>query len=267
MRGREISILAYHKVDTRGEFGITNISPKAFEKQVKYLQNQGYISISPDLLINYLFGSGQSPLPPKAIFITFDDGYESIYQYAYPILVEHGFVATIFLLSGYIDRWNSWDVGGVGRRFKHLNWGQILDMAQNGFSFGSHGVNHKFLTRAKKSEILYELTTSKSEIEDKLGCKTRFFSYPYGNYNQKIKDLVRDIGYDGAFCLKPNLEIHLENLYSLPRTGIYLLDSFFDFKAKLEESNRAKFKFQAYKNLLINRCSYASLLIKAISNQ
>lgn len=255
-----IPILAYHKVDIKREFDITSILPKKFEKQVKYLKEEGYISISPDLLVAHLLGKAQ--IPSKAILITFDDGYESIYQYAYPILSEYGFIATVFLLIGYIDRWNSWDVGSLGKRVKHLNWNQILDMSKNGFVFGAHGVNHRFLTWSKYNEVVYEIARSKSEIEEKLGGEAQFFSYPYGNYNHKVKELVKDAGYKAAFGLKADIEICKENLYSLPRTGIYLLDSFLDFRAKLEASHKANFKCQALKNLIINRFSYASLLIR-----
>ncbi|HGJ65084.1 TPA: polysaccharide deacetylase family protein [bacterium] len=254
-----IPILAYHKVDYRRELGITSISPKAFEKQINFLQDNGYSGLLPQSLFNL------SENIDKKILITFDDGYECIYDHVYSILKRYNFPATIFLTTGYIGNYNLWD-SSPGPRFRHLNWDQIREMSDNGICFGSHGVNHLFLTSCSDKTVRYELAESKDKLEKKLGKTIDFFSYPYGDYNSRITNIVNEIGYKGAFSLKPKpLKIAGINnqYYELPRFAIYYIDSMFDFRTKIGDVNNAVFLYtQQLKNRFINRCSYASMLIK-----
>jgi peptidoglycan/xylan/chitin deacetylase (PgdA/CDA1 family) len=267
-----LPILAYHKVDLKKELGITSISPKKFERQINFLKQNGYISISPLSLLNQinppLLSEGVSPIRPykreeRYVLITFDDGYEGVYEYAYPILKRYGWTATIFLTTGYIGSYNKWDAS-PGPRFKHLNWQQIKAMSDNGICFGSHGINHLFLTKHSDETIRYELETSKKIIEDKLGKPVLFFSYPYNNYNKRLIELVSETGYKLAFSLKPEIlsADYFTCPYELPRFAIYCIDGMKAFKAKIGESNGSLIHIQKLKNQLINRCSYAGVIFE-----
>lgn len=273
-------ILAYHKIDLRKELGINSISPKKFERQIEFLKKEGYECSHPhfiDLSTKGVCFSGSSINIKKIILITFDDGYEGIYYYAYPILKKYGFGAIVFLSTGYIGKYNSWDAS-PGPRFKHLNWCQIKEMANDGFIFGSHGVNHSFLTRLNNKIIEYEIETSKIELEDKLGKPIHLFSYPYGNYDNRIIDLVQKAGYMSAFSLKPDfvkvishdnhkLLLNSENKYALPRFAIYLIDSLISFKIKIQCKKNLFFMALRLTNQVINKCSYASLLVQKLRKQ
>jgi peptidoglycan/xylan/chitin deacetylase (PgdA/CDA1 family) len=256
-----IPILAYHKVDPRKELGITSISPEKFKKQVCLLKQVGYKSISPQTLFE------QTDIAIKPILITFDDGYEGIYKYVHPILKEYGFTATVFLTTGYVGSYNLWDAS-PGPRFKHLNWKQIREMSDYGICFGSHGVNHVFLTRQSKEKVKYELENSKKILEDETGKPVRFFSYPYGDSNRRITEFVRSAGYDSAFSLRPAfLEAGdiADNRYLLPRIAVYCIDSMYDFKSKIGYSKNNTLPYvQKLKNHLINRCSYAAMVVNGL---
>ena len=280
-----LPILVYHKVDSRRELGITSLSPQRFEKQIRFLKREGYTSISPQSLANRIVDTTQGqerrkiqkykdemhrPVDPprhRPLAITFDDGYEGIYTYAYPILKEHTFTAIIFVTTGYIGRCNKWDTS-PGPRFKHLDWVHIREMAGRGIQFGSHGVNHSFLTKQNDSVAKYEIETSKKVLEDGLGEPVFFFSYPYGNYDERIINFVREAGYKAAFSLQPELlkagYINSADLvYALPRIAIYLLDDMWAFKAKIGCVRMDSLPYiQKAKNRLINKCAYASMLIK-----
>jgi len=261
-----IPILAYHKVDYKRELGITRVSPQRFERQISFLKSEGYKSISPDSLIQ----ADNRKAPEKPILITFDDGYEGVYNYAYPVLRSYGFSAVIFLTSGYIGKNNYWDAS-PGPRFRHLTFQQIQEMANHDICIGSHGVNHVFLTKLDNGSIKYETEMSKCCLEDALGYSVHFFSYPYGNYNTRVANFVRDAGYKAAFSLHPEilkaeysgekmLEIH--SFYKIPRIAIYLIDSFWAFRTKVGYNHsKTLFYMQKAKNLLINRFSYASMLV------
>ena len=296
--GYALPILAYHKVDSRRELGITSLSPARFEKQVRVLKHEGYTGISPRSLSSLVLGkiyasyiqicrfgkikdvvsssveaedgdTANTVPPAKSVLITFDDGYEGIYTYAYPILKKYGYNALIFLTTGYIDKYNNWDAS-PGPRFKHLNWSQIREMADNGIWFGSHGVNHTFLTRQSYNIAKYEIEASKKMLEDGLGQPVPFFSYPYGNYDNRIINLVQEAGYEAAFSLKPELLkagcAHSRTLaYTLPRIAVYFVDNMWAFKAKIGCSYSGLLPYkQKVKNRLINRCSYASILVEKL---
>lgn len=253
--GYPVPVLAYHKIDSKKELGITSISPSKFEKQIEFLKQSGYIGISPQSLFDQING--------KSVLITFDDGYEGIYKYAYPIIKKHDFTAIIFLTTGYIGNYNKWDAS-PGPRFKHLSWQQVKEMSDNGIYFGSHGVRHLFLTKHKDKDIEYELKASREAIEDNIGKPVIFFSYPYGNCNKRIFDLVEKAGYELAFSLRPELFSNrcLNCIYDLPRIAIYCIDSIRDFKAKIGEAKESLIYIQKLKNRIINRCSYAGLLFE-----
>ena len=274
-----VPILAYHKIDAIKELGITCILPGTFEKQMRFLAQNGYQSISPEHLVASITGSrGEakvkseakptlfaSPLPEKPILLTFDDGYENFYTHAYPILKRYGYTALIFMLTGYIDNWNLWEVKLSKDRFKHLSRTQIQELSEEGFWFGSHGVNHLFLTYQSDSLAKKEVQLSRAILEEILGKPTQFFSYPYGDYDARIVRFVQEAGYQAAFGLHPARAIKIDNLYSLPRCVIYLSDTLWEFKAKLKLMGNICFQLECAKNILINKFAYANLLRKRIT--
>ncbi len=87
-------------MDKKFEFGLTHVTPSQFKKQIDYLIGQGYNLVT---LTDLLYRYSDDPL---AIAITFDDGYEDIFDYAFPILQEYNIPATIFLISSYIGKFN-----------------------------------------------------------------------------------------------------------------------------------------------------------------
>ena len=254
----EIQILAYHKVDTIREFGITCISGNAFEKQIRFLAENGYQSISPECMVAAI--QTRATLPKKPILITFDDGYENVYTHAYPIMKQYGYIATIFLLAGYIEQWNKWDVKLGWQRFKHISWKQIRMLSREGFSFGSHGINHLFLTRHDDTKTKDEIYTSKLILEELLEQPINVFAYPYGNYNARVVHWVRECGYIAAFSLNPYAPITSDNIYALPRVAIYRSDTMGSFKAKLGLKGKTRYHLECVKNVIINKCAYGNVL-------
>ncbi len=263
---RDLPILAYHKVDPRRELGITSISPHRFERQLRFLKHEGYATISPQDAISYAPDKASFTKP---VLLTFDDGYEGIYSHVYPILKNHSSTAIVFLTTGYIGKYNNWD-SSPGPRFRHLDWTQIQEIAGGEICFGSHGINHVFLTKQSNSIARREIESSKKELEDRLGQPINFFSYPYGDYNDRIMNIVREAGYKAAFSLRPELlrtgyaNIY-KTAYALPRIAIYLLDHMGAFKAKIGCARNGSLPYmQKLKNRLINRCSYASILAERL---
>jgi peptidoglycan/xylan/chitin deacetylase (PgdA/CDA1 family) len=252
-------ILVYHKVEVKREIGITRISPDSFRRQMELLRSEGFSSISPYQLLDHLLR--HAPLPERCALITFDDGYEGTYRFAYPILRENGFGAIVFLISEFLGGWNRWDVRLCGR-FKHLSPDQIGEMASGGFLFGSHGATHRFLTSSSRVPCRIELERSKLKLERELGLKVDFLSYPYGIWDRRIAKLVQTIGYRAAFTMNPFLPISADTLFSLPRIPIYSFDTLETFRIKVGLGSGKARRFLFKVGLLANRCSHASRLVR-----
>jgi peptidoglycan/xylan/chitin deacetylase (PgdA/CDA1 family) len=250
-------VLAYHKITDEFEWGITRVKPESFEQQVKYLDEEGFSSIDVDELLSGIEKKN------RQIIFTFDDGYESVYQNAFPVLKRHGFKAIIFLITGYTGKENLWEAG-FGRKFRHLSWEQILEMKESGFQFGSHTVNHPDLTGLNRKSLEYELRKSKELIEDKLNQEVKSLSYPFGRHSQLVRTEVKNAGYKAAFALTSEIS---ENPFAVGRKGVYLFDTPLSIKIKLSRSTGSKsgkrlFWIEEYKNWIINQFATGTILAK-----
>ena len=253
-----IPVLAYHQVDVGFELGVSSISPRTFESQMRLIVKQGYTAITPNRLIQAI--TSNSALPRRSILITFDDGYEGFYAYAYPILEKYGLTATVFMLAGFIGQFNGWDVRRSFKRPKHLSSDQIQKLFRNGIGFGSHGLYHRFLTHCSRLEAKTELEESKSRLENLLQHPIQSFAYPYGSVDSETADMVKSAGYRIAFSLNPCQASSADSVYRLPRMGIYRCDTFQSFQAKLGLLGKRRFQFECLKNRLINRFAYLNIL-------
>jgi peptidoglycan/xylan/chitin deacetylase (PgdA/CDA1 family) len=202
----DVPILNYHKVATLQH--PLSMLPEDFEKQMAYLQDNDYHTITPDQLMAYL--KFAKPLPDKPIMITFDDGYRDNFTNAFPIMQKYGFTGTIFLATGLVNQ---------DERF--LTWDQVRQMKQAGFVFGSHTVNHVNLTKLGAEQIQAELTESRDEMEAQLGEKPRYFAYPTGAYNLQIEQMVRQAGYRAAFTIRYGQVGADSDPYALERIPIF----------------------------------------------
>ncbi len=222
---KEVPILVYHRVVPAPlpecRHGIW-VEVKNFKQQMKLLAFGGFRTISLDMLAAGF--EGIAPLPKKPIILTFDDGYQDNYLYAFPILKEYNFTATIFLVSGHIGGTNQWDSTPQEEAIKLLSAEEIKEMAEYGISFGAHSVTHPHLQKLSKEEAFQEIVQSKKEIEEIIGQEATSFCYPYGEFNPSIKQMVIEAGFKCA-CACDTEQIN--DLYELrrrlifPRTGLF----------------------------------------------
>ena len=187
--GKSVPVLLYHNVleSYDSSDSIVTITPERLEEHITALLNAGYTPISFD---NYIDASkGTYELPEKPVIITFDDGYETNYTYAYPILKKHGVLATIFVA-----------VESVGKKpgdYPHFTWEQAREMNQSGLiSIQSHTYTHRDITLLSQFEALREIRYSKYLIEKNLGTKCKVLAFPYGFHNPTHIKLAHDAGYD-----------------------------------------------------------------------
>jgi peptidoglycan/xylan/chitin deacetylase (PgdA/CDA1 family) len=225
-----IPILAYHQVSHKFDWSITRQKPDQFERGMKFLHEQGYRTVGLDEALSPHYKHDE-----KKVVLTFDDAYQDIYSNAFPILRRFGFTAWIFVITGYVGEYGSWDYdSGRGKRM-HLNWEQIQEMADADFGFGSHTVNHPDLTKIPRRHVEYELKKSKETLQDKLNRRVDFLSYPFGRHNRYVQEEAQRLGYTGAFTLRSKPEGEGMHAFSVSRWGVYLLDSPLTLRVKVSQ--------------------------------
>ncbi|MFH1388269.1 MAG: polysaccharide deacetylase family protein [Patescibacteria group bacterium] len=215
-----ISVLMYHSVAHNNVF--FTVKPEMFEKQMRYLKNRDYNVIKLSDLVNLL--ESNEELPKKTVVLTFDDGFEDNYTNVFPILKKYNFPATIFLITGLVNREmnNSQNIP-----LRILNWKQIQEMHQSGLiDFQPHTVNHQEINKE-------EIINSKKEIEERLNKKCEFFAYPRGVYNNEIIGILKNNGFKASRTVENGKINKGDDLFKLKRISINSTTSFIQFKASL----------------------------------
>lgn len=214
-----VPILMYHKVNPDPETGNLGlrVPPSEFDWQMQYLSDQGYHSVSLQEVRDY-FKEGK-PLPPKPVVITFDDGYRDNYTYALPILEKYGFTATVFVVVNTIGKVNIFDLG-VQPVNQMMNWCELRDMASRGITIGSHTMDHPHLSEVSPDKALYQIKESKAALENGLGLPVKYFCYPYGSYNQAVRKMVEQCGYEAATTTHQGLTYPSDDVFALKRVYV-----------------------------------------------
>lgn len=217
-----IPVLNYHQINDEDVNALT-VPTAEFAREMDYLAENGYHTITPKQLTDYL--TRGTPLPAKPILITFDDGYLDNYVNAYPILKERGMVATIFLVSDYMGRFD-----------KYLTWDQVVEMSEAGFSMESHTLSHFELPPLSPDQLHQQLEGGKLATQWHTLQYTEYIAYPCGTYNQQVLEAVKDCGYRGGFTVRYDLVHKGDNPYLLSRVPIFghNTHSFEKFKTRIQ---------------------------------
>ncbi|MEJ2636641.1 MAG: polysaccharide deacetylase family protein [Calditrichia bacterium] len=238
---RDIPILTYHKIDMRREWGINSVKPGSFLRQMQLLKEEGYTPVNFRQI-------HQGEIPAKPIIITFDDGYESVYDNAFPILRKSGFTAVVFIITEYIGKMNLWDANLGGIRFSHLNRRQIGELSDAGIEIGSHGIAHRAFTHITPEELEAELYHSRRELQKLCGTYPLSLAYPFGMQNHSVLKLVRKAGYEYG-CINLWGATNLAQPLSLSRIPVYRTDSLRAFRNKLTKGWRNRIEISKLKML------------------
>src|SRR2546425_2691605 len=140
---------------------------------------------------------------PRAVALTFDDGYRGLLDHALPVLERFGFRATFFLVSDRVGGTNAWDARHGDAPRSLMNWNETAGLLARGMSIGAHSRTHPYLTDLPEPELEDEIRRSKETIEDRLGCSVRFFSYPHGLIDERCRRSVMAAGDAGARSAQP----------------------------------------------------------------
>jgi len=202
------------------------VSSDQFRKQIQWLLDHQYRFISTS---DYLaFHQGNAALEGKSVLITFDDAYADLDENAFPILKEHGLSATIFVVTSQMNGTNVWDKNrGWAHSFPLLSKERIRHWADQGIEFAAHSHTHTDLRTVPKSVLEEEVLRSKSELESLLERRIIAFAYPFGAYNDSVRDAVSKV-FELAFTSNRGVNKKLTDRYQLRRTAPYHSDADFE---------------------------------------
>ncbi len=209
-----VPVLMYHNINDNYNPQNSNIeiSNVAFKEHMQAIKDNGYTAITFSQLIAFV-ENGEA-LPQKPILITFDDGYLNNYTNAFPLLKEMDMNATIFVVTGRMGM-----QGGV--TYPHFTWEQAKEMENSGIiDIQSHTVYHNDLTAISDENLVFELRKSRFMIYKYLGKKSDILAYPYGNFNDKIKQAAQKAGYKACVEIKlgtPGVNRKNADLFALKR--------------------------------------------------
>jgi peptidoglycan/xylan/chitin deacetylase (PgdA/CDA1 family) len=198
-----LRVLMYHKVNDLPGNTLT-IPVSLFDEQMDQLRQLGYSVVDLQAVVDY-YVDGRA-LPPRAVLITFDDGYRDNVDNAAPVLRTYGYPAVLFVPIGYLDDRQPLPheerLAVQGLLNRTLDWGELAEAEKNGIRIESHGISHRPLANLEVDESAREITLSKLRLEERLGRPVRAFSYVKGSeadYRAVHLSLVRQAGYDLAF--------------------------------------------------------------------
>ncbi|PYI45515.1 MAG: hypothetical protein DMF11_11740 [Verrucomicrobia bacterium] len=209
----QVIIFCYHRLVDKIRYPGTEITPAAFEAQMKELKDHGITVIGMQDLLAWK--RGEKNIPPRCAVITFDDGWKSQYEVAWPIMKKFEYPFTMFI---YTEGVRGGSLGGG----EAITWEQLADMRDNGVDIEAHTATHQDLreghnimlaspggkrTRTKLTGPQYEqwvqseVVGAKELLEQRLGIKVNCFAVPFGNYNEHVKELARNAGYEAMFTV------------------------------------------------------------------
>lgn len=236
-----VNILMYHQV---GRFApmqahrSTYCDHRRFAQQMAYLTRFGYSVLSLDEVLACL--RGQKPIPPKAVALTFDDGYENFYEYAFPVLQRHGFPAIVYLISGMLGQAASWFARDGRDTPLLMSAARVRELRRAGIDFGSHSVSHAKLAEQSTQRIQEEISRSKAELEDVLGESVRHFCYPYGSHDLRVVEAVAEAGYESATTCARACATAADDPLTLPRKAISWGDNLVGYFWRLHVKNTSR---------------------------
>lgn len=208
-----VPILMYHYVsplpdnadDVRREL---TVSPAQFRAHIEYLFYEGYSAISMYQLDDALLAG--TPLPPKPVVLTFDDGHIDHFTNVFPLLQEFGYTGTFFVITGLTDANDP----------NHLSWEQVQQMSDAGMSMEPHTKSHISLRQRTYDTLIYEMLGSMESLQAYTGRQPHIFSYPVGHYDADTLAVARTLPIWRAVTTEPGRWHTTDNRLQMPRVRI-----------------------------------------------
>lgn len=230
---RKLPVVMYHQLTKNSaKLGKYVLTVDRFEKDLQLLKEKGYQSVTVKQLIDYSQGEGD--IPEKAILITFDDGQETLYEYALPLLEKYGFTAVGFVVGALADYYTEIDDHNLN--YSYLNWQQIKEMSDGkiieieSHSFDLHkNTAERSGIKKKKGETIEQyreflcsdVSKMKTAMINNAGKNPTAFAFPFGSFSPESTEILKECGFKMTLTCEERINIikkaEPESLFGLGR--------------------------------------------------
>lgn len=218
----QVAVLMYHDITPTPEKDKSAITPDLFREQMELLKTSGFHIISLKQYADFILRDGE--VPDNAVLITFDDGYETFYTHAFPILKEYGYPAVNFVIVSA--------VGDKSKGAPKMTWDQMREMQKQGMDFYNHtydshrygvmredGMKKPVLTRKQyfadqkrvetdeeyTTRVTNDLTKAETILKQELGNPMGVIAFPFGAYNEDVLEILKKTGIELSFTVKEGI--------------------------------------------------------------
>jgi peptidoglycan/xylan/chitin deacetylase (PgdA/CDA1 family) len=201
----QVLVFGYHRFVNQVRRPDTEITPQMFEQQMQELKDRGISVIGMQDFLAWK--RGEKNIPPRSAIISFDDGWKSQYDVAWPIMKKFGYPLTLFIYTEGVR-------GGHFGGGEAITWEQLAEMRDAGVDIEAHSETHsdlrkpydkiakKKLNPAEYEQWLHnEIVRCKETLEQRLGIRVNCFAVPYGYYNKHIEEVCMQAGYEALFTV------------------------------------------------------------------
>lgn len=231
--GLKVPIVMYHQItklsSRKGKYAV---GVEQFEEDMKYIKEKGYTTIDMQDLIDYTYTKKQ--LPEKVIIVSIDDGFESVYEYVYPIMKKYKMCAVASIVGEYTNFFT--DNPDHNVTYSYMDWGEVKELVKSNeieiqnHSFdlhksncGRNGISKKSSedTATYVSEVGNDLQKMQNMMYSKTGYKPNTLTFPFGAYKEDTITLAKQLGFKAALLCEEKINIikpgDTESLYHLGR--------------------------------------------------
>lgn len=215
LQALSLRVLCYHNIVENPKFNI-DVSASDFEAQMALLQKEGFISLTASELAELLKKPGIEKDKNRYVAITFDDGNDGVYAHAVPILKKYGLKATFYIYPTIIAARER------GTRKAFMTWAQIKEVVNTpGFELGCHSYYHPFLTKETDAGLILNTRKARQVLKEKTGKDPLTFAYPFGLYDDRVVERVKQEGFLAAFSVDVGHTTAKTDVYRIPRIMFY----------------------------------------------
>lgn len=216
---QKLPVVMYHQLTkSESRAGKYVLTVEQFEKDLKFLKKNGYETVTVSQLL--AFSKGKGDIPEKAIMLTFDDGCETLYSYALPLLKEYGFTAVGFAVGALADSYTELDDHNLN--YSCLDWNEIKELCSGGvidIQSHSYDLHRNTAVRSgakkKKGETFAQysefLSADASKMKEKMleytGKAPTAFAYPFGSYSSESAEILKRCGIEMAFTCEERVNL------------------------------------------------------------
>ena len=217
MTSRPVPVLMYHRIAIESSLAMRKftVAPDDFNAQLDWLRKAGYTGLTVSDFARRA-RIGDHALPNRPVVLTFDDGFADFAEQAAPILRRFEFPATLYVVCGLVGGTSTW-LEGNDTHLPMLDWDALRRLQADGIEIGAHGMSHRALDSLADADLRMEFSQPMQLLTEQLGAPPLSFCYPFGFRNARVRQQVREAGYESACAVRYGTSSIDDDLFDIAR--------------------------------------------------